>query len=866
MLKNRFSLVDFAGAIVALTFSINVGAQTPFINSISTNAGPTAGGTLVLISGTNFGSSSSPGTVKVGPNLGSLITWGPTSIYCLSPIGQGLSNQVTVSNNGLVSTNLVYFNYNAPIITGIAPSLGSPFGGFPITISGVNLDGGGNVTVAMNGTNCTITSASNNAIVFTSLAGFGGNIPITVNVSNQVATTSNFIYLPPAITNITPHLLNTAGGTGVIVEGINLANSLDFPLSPPASVTIGGSPLTSPFVDNFGNITGVAPPGEGTFVPVVVTVGIGSLTVSSYVNYAPPSIVSVAPHTGPTTGGTPLTIAGQDFGTNPAVTLNGVTCSGLSVNAAQTQITCTTPLGIGSNLPLTVTVSNQSVTLINAFSYAGPVITSVTPNSGGASGGTPLTCTGSNFGSSVGTVTLGGNICTISLWGQNQIACTTPAGEGTNVPLVITTSGGQSATWSTFGYNLPSLLTLSPTNGPTIGGTPLTITGTNFGSNGIVILGGAICPITSWGQTQISCLSPPGQGTNLRLLITSDGLINSNTAVTFSYNAPSVTNVTPNPILTAGGQTLTIAGTNFGTNGQVTLAGMVCPVASWTNTSITITSLQGQGLAQPLVVSTAGQSSGAYHVNYNAPTVSSLNPNSGPDGGGTSIVIGGTNFGTSGQVTLGGSACPVVSWADGQITCLTPALADTSAALMVTVAGQSAAGPSFTFSNTNVPCIPGTYSATGNQPGVPAPPGYYVATSGATAPTPAPVGSYASGPAATGYSPDPPGTITPIPGMSAALVPGDTNADGIVSQTELDGVLSNYWANSPWVTMTNAQYLGNGLFQFALTNSSGWDFSVLVSSNANNTNWNYLGPAYPVYQFTNTATNAPALIYKLRYP
>ena len=104
--------------------------------------------------------------------------------------------------------------------------------------------------------------------------------------------------------------------------------------------------------------------------------------------------------------------------------------------------------------------------------------------------------------------------------------------------------------------------------------------------------------------------------------------------------------------------------------------------------------------------------------------------------------------------------------------------------------------------------------------------------------------------------------------MSAAIVPGDLNNDSIVDQSELNVVLTNYWTNSPWVTLSNFSQLCNGQFEFRLTNANAWDFSVLVSSNLTGTNWNYLGSAYSAYQFSDpAATNgAPQRFYRLRWP
>ena len=94
---------------------------------------------------------------------------------------------------------------------------------------------------------------------------------------------------------------------------------------------------------------------------------------------------------------------------------------------------------------------------------------------------------------------------------------------------------------------------------------------------------------------------------------------------------------------------------------------------------------------------------------------------------------------------------------------------------------------------------------------------------------------------------------------------GDANGDGIVSQSELDAVLTNYWPNSPWLSLTNVAGLGGTNVTFALTNSTAGAFGVEYSTNLSN--WIFLGPATPQYLFTDT--NAPALpqrFYRLRWP
>lgn len=100
---------------------------------------------------------------------------------------------------------------------------------------------------------------------------------------------------------------------------------------------------------------------------------------------------------------------------------------------------------------------------------------------------------------------------------------------------------------------------------------------------------------------------------------------------------------------------------------------------------------------------------------------------------------------------------------------------------------------------------------------------------------------------------------------ATVITPGDRNGDGIVDQAELNAVLANYWPNSPWLYLTNTVGLGGTNVTFALTNSTAGAFSIEYTTNL--TDWEYLGPATPRYEFTDT--NAPAMpqrFYRLRWP
>jgi hypothetical protein len=109
------------------------------------------------------------------------------------------------------------------------------------------------------------------------------------------------------------------------------------------------------------------------------------------------------------------------------------------------------------------------------------------------------------------------------------------------------------------------------------------------------------------------------------------------------------------------------------------------------------------------------------------------------------------------------------------------------------------------------------------------------------------------------YSPD---QTVFTPGLY--ILAGDLNGDGIVSQSELNAVLSNYFgANALY--MTNVGGLGHSNVTFQLTNSLAGGFSVQVSSNL--INWQPINSAIPVFEFTDTnAPGSPTRYYRLSWP
>src|SRR5439155_26210145 len=142
----------------------------------------------------------------------------------------------------------------------------------------------------------------------------------------------------------------------------------------------------------------------------------------------------------------------------------------------------------------------------------------------------------------------------------------------------------------------------------------------------------------------------------------SGGTSNNTSADDFTYNAvqPAITSVSPNNGPSGGGTSVTITGSNF-INGASVNFGTTAATGVVVNSSTSITAVSPGTLTPGQVdvrVITSGGTSPVVtgdHFTYNAvqPAVTSVSPNNGDSGGGTSVTITGTNFITGATVKFG---------------------------------------------------------------------------------------------------------------------------------------------------------------------------------------------------------------------
>ncbi len=692
---------------------------TPVVTFSTPSSGSTAGGTLLILNGTNFLTTTS---ITVDGNSASFVIDSNIQLTVTIPVASaftGLPVDVIVTNTFGSFTAVGIFTYTqpTPIISTVTPTTRNVSGGSSIVLNGSFFLGTTSVQIdGVNATSYIVNSTTQITAVIPSSIYTNTAVPITVTTPAGTGTLSGvFTYLPsPTISSVSPNTCLLAGGVTITITGVAFTNT--------SSVTIGGIAVTSYTVNTASQITAVVPAGVSVNTPydIVIVTTQGTYTGTGLFTYLnAPTVSSVSPNTGATAGGNTITIVGTNFNNATVVKIGTTNVTSYTIDSS-TQITAVTPSGsVGSAQTITVETPQGNVTSgTGLFSYLNaPTVSSVSPNTGTTVGGNSVVITGTNFTNATAVKIGTTNVASYTVDSSTQITAVTPSGStGSAQTITVETPQGNVTSGSgLFTYlNAPTVSTVTPNTGATVGGNTITIVGTNFNNATAVKIGTTnVASFIVNSSTQITAVTPSGSVGSAQTITveTPQGNVTSGSGL-FSYlNAPTISTVTPNTGATAGGNSVVIIGTNF-TNASVVKIGTT-NVASYTvdsSTQITAVTPSGSvGSAQTITVETpqGNVTSGSGLFSYlNTPTITTVSPNTGATAGGNSVVITGTNFTNATAVQIG--TTNVTSYtvdSSTQITAVTPA--GTVGAKTITVEtpqGNVTSGASL-FSYLNSPTV-----------------------------------------------------------------------------------------------------------------------------------------------------------------
>lgn len=304
--------------------------------------------------------------------------------------------------------------------------------------------------------------------------------------------------------------------------------------------------------------------------PITPFVGYGS--IQNFTTIAAAAFTSISPNVGTLAGGTTTTITGVSFTGTTSVTIGGVAANSFVVNSS-TSISVTTPAGLSIG-PADVVVTTPSgvVTGTNAFTYQ----TTVTYLSNGGSG--TMAAQSSGVSTTLNTNTFTRTYAAFLGWNTAADGSGTSYANGTTYPFTADLT--LYAQWMT-------VTGIAPTSGTAIGGTALTITGTNFGTaTSAAINGVAITMFAVVNSTTITGTSPAGSIGLKDVTVTAPtGTATGHQIFTYA-SEPQVINFTSTPSTPTYGGTYTVAATGGGSGNAVTFTTATSAVCTVSGTSV----------------------------------------------------------------------------------------------------------------------------------------------------------------------------------------------------------------------------------------------------------------------------------------
>ena len=349
---------------------------------------------------------------------------------------------------------------------------------------------------------------------------------------------------------------------------------------------------------------------------------------------------------------------------------------------SSTKLTVKSPSHAAGQVDVRVVTAGGESAIVAAdhYTYATtPAITGIVPSEGPSAGGNTVEITGTNLGSAT-KVKFGANEV-IPAFIENtatKIKVAAPSHAAGQVDVRVVTAGGESAIVAADHYtyrDAPTVGSVVPNHGTTAGGTLVTVLGTNLSAASKVEFGATAvaCPkVGAPGKcvlknsTEIEVETPANAAGTVDVKVTTAGGTSATSALDhFTFETPSVpivASVSPNEGPTAGGQVVTITGTNLSAATEVeyggeavTCAGTIatCLVESATKIKAT-TPAHVAGTVDVTVTTPGGTSATSAADEYTfaeAPTVTALSLSQGPPN--AEVTITGTSLGGATEVHFG---------------------------------------------------------------------------------------------------------------------------------------------------------------------------------------------------------------------
>eukprot|EP00163_Fabomonas_tropica_P031361 TRINITY_DN742_c0_g3_i1.p1 TRINITY_DN742_c0_g3~~TRINITY_DN742_c0_g3_i1.p1 ORF type:complete len:4764 (-),score=556.75 TRINITY_DN742_c0_g3_i1:3699-16238(-) len=626
-------------------------------------AGFTSGGTPVTVTGSHYIASDSL-MCKFGANpavAAAFIT--ESRIQCTTPqVGSAQALALLVSNNGADYISVGSVNlYDVPTVSLLSPKSCFTTGSTVISLHGSGFFNTSELACQFDKESATATIVSPSLITCVAPGHDPGPVPLSVTFDGAIyANVSTFLYEEQAIVSrIEPRRAPDTGNVRLTVSGQFFRDTSE-------SVCKFGTTIVDAAVVTDTKLECDIPALPAN-VAYVVEVSNNNVTFSdsgvslqvieefTVVNFYPPySAVS---------GGVEIIVNGTIFPERDVQCEFGTLVNVTATVLSKTQISCVSPaLSAPGAIPLSVRVDRQIETLPQPLTFLGSSNLTEAHPSLISQRGSVVALHGNGFTQTTRTYCLFGDLQVPgTVESSTRILCTSPPQSSIGVYNASVTFDGVNildpVTVSYF--NPPVISAIFPLRGVDIGGTNITMTGTDFLPSAVCRVGTTIANQTLYeSSTRIYCITPVATGDRAVMYVSNNGQDYSQDGPVFYFDpVHTVSSIVPPFGTKAGGTSVTILGTKFTqSNDLVCKFGASAVTFAGTFVSTTavtcLTPARAVGVV-PVQVSMNLVDFGTDFANYEflePIQLSSVTPNETSAKGGDLVVIKGSNFHSSGLI------------------------------------------------------------------------------------------------------------------------------------------------------------------------------------------------------------------------
>ena len=723
------------------------------VSSLAPQGGDVAGGTPVVVRGGSFSALDALRCAFGGDDAAVVEAQflSRTSVQCISPaspMGATGPVAVRVSSNGGVDFSedggVSFSFWSTPVLTGaISPARGPSTGGTLLRVSGRDLPRSEALACAFDGTGIQTAAVWRSASLVECVApaaaqsnGSDGAVSAAVAVTlvtngfDVAAGSASFEFVRTvALTALSPAHGPTSGGTVCVVTTEDEALAALRAAGRPLECVVNGIASAATAL-NDSALSCIIPAADAPMrAPLSLeSAGVvlsdqssaaGEMEMVAFDYFATPLVRSLRPSFGPSQGGTTVYVTGEGFG---GATDGDAVCrfGGATVVPATvvrpTLLRCQVPAREASaELAVAVEVGFNGVDFSNdgvRFSYKlDALVRAVTPSLGPASGGTAVTITGDGFDAHDDLFCTFGDAepVVVEQASSSALLCTAPAHSAGEVELRISSSEGAAASSAAIAefeyYAPPSVGELSPTHGPDSGGTLVLVRGTGFvvdSPSAMCRFGGdaVVSAVSVPDSTTVVCQAPSHKAGEVAVEVTMNNVDFTSDGVRFVYgSAPVVYSISPYSGPTGGGTVIRVHGENFadgtalacrfGTAGAAPAVfesdGVISCVAPEASIASKVT----------VEVTTNGvdyTTDGVQFLFVAPMSVASISPATGPEHGGTTITLAGSDFAVPEALVceFGSSDLRVAAhWiSPAAVTCVAPANQPSTVEVRLSTNGQ----------------------------------------------------------------------------------------------------------------------------------------------------------------------------------